>query len=114
MIMTISKESYNNLKEYWDYQRLIEYNKEILRESLKSMQVFNDFGKVSVEDMFDNIWNKVESNDFEKPPSNWIPQDEKYRFEWEDEPKTNVKSNKSKGRPVILRAKHLHNEDYNI
>jgi len=112
----ISKESYEDKKEYWDYQRLIEYNKELLRDSLKSMQgrVFNDFGKVSTEDMFDNIWNKVEADDFEEPPKDWIPQDEKYRFEWEGDPKKNIKLSKSKGRPVVLKAKYLHNEDNNI
>ena len=112
----ISKESYEDKKEYWDYQRLIEYNRELLRESLKSMQghIFNDQGRVSIDEMFDNIWNKVESDDFEKPSNDWIPKNKKYRFEWDGEPKNNIKLSKTKGRPVILRAKHLQNEDNNI
>ena len=28
--MAITKQSYNDLKEYWDYQRKIEYNKEMV------------------------------------------------------------------------------------
>ena len=28
--MAISKKSYKELKEYWDYQRKIEYNKEMV------------------------------------------------------------------------------------
>ena len=28
--MAISKQSYKELKEYWDYQRKIEYNKEMV------------------------------------------------------------------------------------
>ena len=29
--LMISKQSYTDLKEYWDYQRLLEYNKEKLK-----------------------------------------------------------------------------------
>ena len=32
--MAISKQSYIDLKEYWDYQRLLEYNRELLKERL--------------------------------------------------------------------------------
>ena len=28
-MMAITKQSYKDLKEYWDYQRKVEYNKEI-------------------------------------------------------------------------------------
>ena len=31
----ISKQEYRNLKEYYDYQRLREYNKERLRERMR-------------------------------------------------------------------------------
>jgi len=30
MVMAITEQSYKDLKEYWDYQRKIEYNKEIV------------------------------------------------------------------------------------
>ena len=28
--MAITKQKYNDLKEYWDYQRKVQYNKEIV------------------------------------------------------------------------------------
>ena len=37
--------------------------------------------------MFYNIWDKMESSDYEKPSKSWIPEDTKYRFEWEGQPK---------------------------
>ena len=39
----ISKKSYTDLKEYWDYQRLLEYNREVLKKRLKKVEgrVFN-------------------------------------------------------------------------
>ena len=33
--MSITKQSYKDLKEYWDFQRKIEYNKERLRALTK-------------------------------------------------------------------------------
>ena len=33
--LMISKKSYSDLKEYWDYQRLLEYNREKLKDKLK-------------------------------------------------------------------------------
>lgn len=82
----ISKSSYIELKEYWDYQRLIEYNKELLRKRLveSKVKIFSQVGMdVAPENMFDDIWNRMTPEDFEKPPKGWIPQDKKYRFEWE-------------------------------
>ena len=35
--MAIYKKDYNDLKEYWDYQRKVEYNKE---------QIYNDGRKI--------------------------------------------------------------------
>ena len=34
--MAISKQSYTDLKEYWDYQRLLEYNRELLKQRLSN------------------------------------------------------------------------------
>ena len=82
----ITKQSYKDLKEYWDYQRLIEYNKELLRKRLveSKVKIFSQVGMdVAPENMFDEIWNRMTPEDFEKPTKDWIPQDDKYRFEWE-------------------------------
>jgi len=117
MSMAISKTAYKDLKEYWDYQRLLEYNRELLKHRLKDVQknVFSQYGDVDTTEMFDNIWNKMESDDYEKPPATWIPKNTEYRFEWEGEPDNTPKLPKPKsGRPVVLRAKHLQDEDNDI
>jgi len=113
MAMSITKIQYEDLKEYWDYQRKIEYNKEALKNMLNKFEgrVYNDFGMVSQEEVFENLWSKVISDDFEDPPKDWIPKDKKYRFEWEGEPKVTKKPSSSKGRPVILRAKTSENNN---
>ena len=81
----ITKESYGNLKEYWDYQRLLEYNKEKLKDKLDRVEgrVFSQFGPVKTDDLFNDIWCNVETADLEKPPVGWIPKDKNLRFEWE-------------------------------
>ena len=83
--LMISKQSYTDLKEYWDYQRLLEYNREILKNRLEKVEgrVFNQFGSVKTGEMFDDIWSNIETADLETPPIGWIPKDKKYRFEWE-------------------------------
>ena len=44
----ITKESYKDLKEYWDYQRKIAYNKEMVFMMADNFEgrVYNDFGMV--------------------------------------------------------------------
>ena len=111
--MTISKKSYKDLKEYWDYQRLLEYNRELLRKRLVEMQgsVFSQFGEIDTNNMYDRIWTNIKSDDLEKPPVSWIPENIDYRFEWEGEPDNTIKLPKPKsGRPVVLKAKHLKDE----
>ena len=86
--MAISKASYKDLKEYWDYQRLLEYNREVLEKRLDRVQssIHTPYGQIDIDDMFNRIWNRMESSDYEKPVKGWIPKNEKYRFEWEGEP----------------------------
>ena len=115
--MAITQKDYNAQQEYWDYQRLLEYNRELLKARLKQMQgsVFSQFGEIDTSDMYDRIWTNIQSEDFEKPPVTWIPEDTNYRFEWEGEPDNTIKLPKAKsGRPVVLRAKHLQDEDNDI
>ena len=112
--MPITKKSYEDLKEYWDYQRKLEYNREKLKASLDSMEgrVFTERGMLSTESMFDHIWTNIGNEDLETPVVDWIPKDEKYRFEWEGEPDNVKKLPKSKpGRPVVLRAKILQDDE---
>ena len=83
--LMINKKSYTDLKEYWDYQRLLEYNKEKLKDKLDRVEgrVFSQFGPVKTDDLFNDIWCNVETSDLEKPPVGWIPKDKNLRFEWE-------------------------------
>ena len=113
----IDKESYKDLKEYWDYQRLLEYNRELLKARLDQMKgsVFTQLGEVDTSEMYDRIWTNIKSEDLEKPPAAWIPENTDYRFKWEGEPDKTIKLPKPKsGRPVVLRAKHLQDEDNDI
>tara|TARA_Y100000356_G_scaffold27656_1_gene19682 strand:- start:9 stop:266 length:258 start_codon:yes stop_codon:yes gene_type:complete len=81
----ISKQSYKDLKEYWDYQRLLEYNREKIKNKLERVEgrVFSQFGPVKTDDLFNDIWINVESSDLETPPVGWIPKNKDLRFEWE-------------------------------
>ena len=108
----ITKKSYEDLKEYWDYQRKIAYNKEMAFMMANSFEgrVYNDFGMVNLDDMKDLLWTRVKPEDYEEPRKGWVPEDPKLRFEWEGPAfmpkfKTYEDDMLKRGRPVILRAK---------
>jgi hypothetical protein len=84
----ITKKDYEDLKEYWDYQRKIEYNKEIVRNMADQFEgrIYNDFGRVDINEMKDLLWTKVKTEDYEEPRKGWVPKDETLRFEWEGPP----------------------------
>ena len=107
--MPISKADYEDKKEYWDYQRLLEFNRELLKQRLEKMQgsVFTQFGPMDTHDLYDKIWGDIRQDDLEKPPSMWVPEEPKWRFEWEGEPWRPQLHKQKKGRPVVLRAKHI-------
>ena len=112
----ITKESYKDLKEYWDYQRKIAYNKEMVFMMADSFEgrVYNDFGMVNLDDMKDLLWTRVRPEDYEEPRKGWVPEDPKLRFEWEGPaymPKILDLSGTRSGRPVVLRAKKKNNEN---
>ena len=104
----ITKKDYEDLKEYWDYQRKVQYNKEVVHNMADQFEcrVYNDFGMVDLREMKDLLWARVKTADYEEPRKGWVPEDPKLRFEWEGEaymPKFEIE--KPKGRPVVLRAK---------
>lgn len=112
----ITKKQYEDLKEYWDYQRKVQYNKEVVHNMADTFEgrVYNDFGMVNLEDMKDLLWTRVKVDDYEEPRKGWVPEDPKLRFEWEGEahmPKFEFE--KSKGRPVVLRGKEDWQEAFN-
>ena len=105
-MMAIQEKEYKELKEYWDFQRKKEYNKEKVYNMADKFEgrIFSEFGPVSTSDMKETIWARIPMEEYEEPPKNWIPADENYRLwyeEWPPKPLLEVK----KGRPVILRAK---------
>ena len=107
----ITNKSYKDLKEYWDFQRKKEYNREMVFNMAESFEgrVYNDFGMVNLEDMKNLLWHRVKPEDYEEPRKGWVPEDPKLRFEWEGDgymPKHKFELPKTRsGRPVVLRAK---------
>ena len=81
----ITEEQYRDLPEYWDYQRKIEYNKEkCMTACEKIMEHFGDVedGK-DAEEMFQTMWHKIEPEDYDEPPFDWIPKNPELRLEHE-------------------------------
>ena len=85
----ITKKDYENLKEYYDYQRKVAYNKEIVFNMAEKFEgrVYNDFGMVNMKDMKELLWVRVKPEDYEEPRAGWVPQDESLRFEGEGQAK---------------------------
>jgi hypothetical protein len=106
----ITKKDYENLKEYWDYQRKVEYNKEVVFNMADSFEgrVYNDFGPVNLNDMKELLWARVKSEDYENPRKGWVPLNENYRFEWEGEANMpDFEIPPPKGDSIAMRAKDL-------
>src|SRR5210317_1768156 len=106
----ITKKDYKDLKEYWDYQRKVEYNKEVVHNMADQFEgrVYNDFGAVNLNDMKDLLWTRVKSEDYENPRKGWVPLNEKYRFECEGEanmPDFEIET--PKGDKIALKAKDI-------
>jgi hypothetical protein len=119
MPMPITKESYQDLKEYWDFQRKIQYNKEKIRAVAEQFEnrIHNQFGAMNLNDLYEMLWGKCTEADYDEPNPNWIPEDEKLRFWWEGEPKPHhlaISPPMKKGRPVVLRAKNFDELDSKI
>ena len=76
--MMISKTDYQKNKEYWDYQRLVEYNREKAWEELQILAEMND---IDADVWWHQFWNQVEEEDYDTPPYGWEPKDPKYRID---------------------------------
>ena len=117
--MSITKESYQDLKEYWDFQRKIQYNKEKIRAVAEQFEnrVHSEFGAMNLNDLYEMLWGKCTEADYDEPNPTWIPEDEKLRLWWEGEPKPHhlaISPPMKKGRPVVLRAKNFDELDSKI
>jgi hypothetical protein len=89
----ISKKEYKELKAYWDYQRKVEYNREIMRDEINSAEESYHIELIDKDELFDYMWIQVDPEDYVDPPKFWIPIDEKYQIEGESERK-NIKRRK--------------------
>ena len=79
-LMTIPIDEYNNLKEYYDFQRKKEYNREQLRTAIEELEA--RIG-MSVYMTFDEIWSRIEEQDYQDPPVYWVPKEAKWRIQGE-------------------------------
>ena len=84
-MMAISETSYKDQKEYWDYQRKIEYNKEQISNIVEKFEgrVYNDFGMVHTDDVKTILWDKIPPSEYEEPPKYWVPKDTKLKLWYE-------------------------------
>lgn len=87
----ISEDEYNTLKEYYDHQRLREYNKERIYDQVKEFldrveKMTKEEGELnplehSLDEMVEKIWERTEEKDWDFPiPVNWKPRDPKWRL----------------------------------
>ena len=75
----ISLEEYQNLKEYYDFQRKKEYNREQLEDAIEEVKKRTGLTILSV----DEIWSRLEEKDYQEAPNNWVPRDPKWRIQGE-------------------------------
>ena len=75
--MAVSKEEYKKLKEYFDFQRKVEYNKEKLRKAVEVMLDEPDI-------LFNDIWSRMKEEEMAEIPKGWVPEDDKLKIEGEE------------------------------
>ena len=113
--MAITQKEYNDLKEYWDYQRKIQYNKEQIYAMAERFEgrAYNDFGPMDINTIKSHLWDRIKPEEYEDPPEDWVPQDPKYKF-WHESGELRISDLSPKARKVVLRAKQKIDEVPNI
>ena len=87
----ISENEYNALKEYYDHQRLREYNKERVYDQVQEFldrveKMTKEEGESNplehtLDEMVEKIWENTEEKDWHFPvPESWVPRDPKWRL----------------------------------
>ena len=84
----ISKKEYKELKAYWDYQRKVEYNREVMWDDINSAEDNYNIELLDKDELFDYMWSEIDTDDYVDPPKFWIPINEKYQIEGELERKS--------------------------
>ena len=79
----ISKEEYLDKKAYYDYQRKVEWNREKCMKICEDLKVLGDDEVIDSSTIFDIMWHKIPTEEFEEPPRDWVPKDSKWRIEGE-------------------------------
>ena len=71
----IPLKEYEKLKEYYDFQRKKEYNRELLIVAIEEMEA-----RIGLSMSFDEIWSRLDEKDYQEAPNNWVPRDPKWRI----------------------------------
>ena len=71
----IPLKEYERLKEYYDFQRKKEYNREQLRDAIEEVEK-----RIGFSISFDEIWSRMEEKDYQEAPKNWVPKDPAWRI----------------------------------
>ena len=84
--MAIQQDEYLKLKDYYDFQRKKEYNKEKVMKMCEQMggKLYDEYGQVPLQVVKDTIWTRIPQEEYEEPPKDWIPEDPNYRL-WNEE-----------------------------
>mgnify|MGYP003141710970 FL=1 len=81
----ITKIDYEKLKEYWDFQRKKQYQKDWIRAVVKKASEFAEIlGNDGENEMIDYMYSNLEEKDYQQPPINYVPDDVNFRIEGED------------------------------
>ena len=83
--MTISREKYNELKPFYDFQRQKEFNKDWCRAVVQKVCSLSD-GIIGYDEdsATELLWAHLKEEDYQTPPSNYVPDDPDWRIEGED------------------------------
>ena len=101
--MAISEKDYKELKEYWYYQRKVEYNREKVYHMAERIaaNTYTEFGRLPIDEVQSILWSKIEPGVYDDPPKGYIPENPEYRL-WSDI------------WPPTLDIKKLLDDDYDI
>lgn len=101
--MSITESDYKMYKEYWDYQRKVEYNKEKVYHMAEKFdgRMVTEFGTVPLNELQSMMWSKINPRDYDDPPKGYIPENPNYRL-WNE------------SWPPVLDIKKSLDDDYNL
>ena len=71
----IPLKEYERLKEYYDFQRKKEYNREQLRDAIEEVEK-----RIGFSMSFDEMWSRLDEKDYQEAPNNWVPKDPAWRI----------------------------------